>query len=278
MKNNIKEQIREKEQLLNLKLRKVEPRVIQLYLQLKEFIAELESTRKLKDHNFCEHLYGYRASYNWHKRRGDAIIEAYTFGCLDLYIEDKEYRDAWNHDYIDSRRGELSILWEGLDRALNEQSKAIFDIGKIEVVIQVQYQVMVNTSAIVKSKHLDRQDKLEEINKALINRLQKLTKIKELEREETARLHKIGLLDTDRVSGGISLFSNNHRVNHRHDVLRGDPYFETSINWTFLEQLETLRIQDLRSLRTDALKDLTKTNRIWLEHNVDYVIHVDLAN
>lgn len=278
MKNNIKELTRERERLLNLKLRQAEPRVIQLYSQLKEFVAELESNKMLKDHNFEERLYGYRATYNWHKMRGDAIVEANALRCIDLYIEDKSYSDAWNHDYPDSRRGELSILWEGLDRVLDEQSKAIFDIGKIEVVFQVQYQVLVNTSAIVKSKHLDKQAKLEALNKALIKPLQKLIKIKELERREAGRLHKIGFIDADRVNGRVALFSKNHRVNDKHDVLRGDPYFERSIDWRLLKQLETLRIQDIRNLWADTAKSLTKTNSIWLEHDVEYIVHVDLVN
>ena len=276
MEDSIEEQIRNKERIINLKLRQAEPRVIQLHLQLKKFIAQLEQKNVLKDYNFDEYFYGYRMDYVLDNRRNDVIIKTRRLGSLDLYIEDEEYREHWNRQYFGSQYGELSILYNDVSRELFNHPELILAVDKIEVFFQIQYQVCVKASAIAKSKKLGKQAKLKAMGKAIVRPLQNLMKIKELERKEAGHLHKIGLLDIDRVSGELSLFSKNQHVNDKYSVVSGNPYIETAIDWSFLDQLKTWRIADLKAIGKITSKDLIKTSYMWLEHHVEYVIQVNL--
>lgn len=270
--------INKKELDINKQLRREESRTIQLYKSLKKFVRKLKTEKVLKDHNFDEYFYGYRAPYDWDSTYAPELFKTHWLGTLDLYMKDKEYRDYWNREYIDSRQGLLSPIWKGADKIMNRSPELILSLDKIELVICVEYQVLINTSSIAKSKKMSNAQKVKALDAAMVAPLQKLQNIIAVEQRESAHLSKMGLFDKVRISGDICFFSNNHKVNDSHSVLRGDPYFETTIDWSVLDNLDSISIANLKNRsRLPSLKHLGKTNSIWLEYQVEYVIQVSLS-
>lgn len=226
---------------INNTLRKNEAGFIKLYSKLKGFVELLENEGILLDYNFDEVVKAYSPNHKAHLKSATAyhepIIETKGMTYMSLYIEDAEYREAWDTYYIDSGYGWASPFWESLTCNRAELSrKDISTINKIVIGVKIDYQICVNTNLSYRHR-MPYFKKYAMLNEKLANAERKLKRIIELERNVCAELYGKGWITQDNVDQQFSVFTVNRRINEDNFSYSGNPFWENHIDWTVLFRL-----------------------------------------
>lgn len=298
--------------LINARLRQSEDKMIALYLRLETIVNRLKRYNYLQeedDFNFDDIIYVYSDNkmlklINQHGDNGQFKLKWYAG--MHLYIENAEYRESWNTTSPDSGGGWASPLWDSLRYAkwhYNIPDNWLMSVTKGEVGIKIDYQVMVELNFSYRHKISD-DDKICLMNQKLKEAEERLWSVIQSEQEKRDELYRLKLLDKHRITQKIELFTRNKDLNEDADTYWGNPFFEHDLDWISLyglkkENDDWVKNRDeighhyslkcgepyCYSMATVLLgvhgrpsSAVSKTDNIWLEYTVEYLIDVDFTN
>lgn len=226
---------------INNILRKNEASFIELYSKLKACVKSLENDGILLDYNFYEIVKAYSPNHRAHLKSAtpwhEPIIETEGMTNMPLYIENEEYREAWDSYYIDSHYGWASPFWESLtDNCAKLSKKDISTINKIVIGVKIDYQIGVTTNLSYRHR-MPNAKKYALLNGELANAEKKLKRIIEMERTLCKELYGKGWITQDNVNQRLSVYTVRRSVNEHNFSYSGDPFWEKNIDWATLFRL-----------------------------------------